>query len=384
MEPAPQKSQGALRRLLAAPATTTLLLACVLVFIAAERTGSTKDIPTLIRFGATWRGLVWDGEWWRLFSAMFLHIGVVHLVWNCWGGFQWAAPVEAALGSWRFLVLYLLSGLAGSAVSVIGHDVVAAGASGALFGVVGATFALLRIKLGSWKALWQHPVHQKNLGMAALWFVVGAFAGFDNFAHAGGLAAGLGLTWALRPDVRGAQLGPRLGFVGAALAAIVLASVRPLPLLHEPARLFALARAADESGDFDRVLSLTDAWKVTGAAEDGPALTLRTRALSEKARWPETEATATQAIQLRPDFAYLFQVRALARSHLGRDQEAIADCREAQRLAPEEPWPHEFEAELHQNSGRRRRSSWAPRYARRSCGQMPSGASGASTRPWTC
>ncbi|MEW5739070.1 MAG: rhomboid family intramembrane serine protease, partial [Myxococcota bacterium] len=328
------KPDGILGRLLAAPAASTLLLVCILAFIAAEGSGSTKDTATLLRFGAVWRGLVWQGEWWRLFTSMFLHIGIVHLVWNCWAGFQWAAPVEKALGAPRFLVLYVLSGLAGSATSVIGHDAVAAGASGALFGVVGATFALLRFKVGSWKALWQHPAHQRNLSMAALWFVVGAFAGFDNFAHAGGLAAGLSLTWTLRPDLEGDVALRRFALAGGAIAALVVASLHPLPVVHERSRILAQVHAADARGDFDTVISLTEGWRETGASEDGPVLSLRARALSEKSRWADTELAASRAISLQPDFGYLFQVRALARSHLGKDEDAIADCREAERLTP--------------------------------------------------
>ena len=204
-----------------------LFACCIVVFALAERSGSTTNPETLLRFGAAWRGLVWQGEWWRLITAMFLHIGIVHLVWNIWAGFSWAAPFERLMGSYRFLLVYLLSGLAGSAASVIGHDAVSAGASGALFGVVGGVLVVHRKTLGSWSALWAQKDIRNNLLMMAAWLVLGPFMGFDSFAHGGGLVAGAALTWTMLPL--------RKGNFGAAIAAIgllVWISLRPIPGLH--------------------------------------------------------------------------------------------------------------------------------------------------------
>jgi rhomboid protease GluP len=214
-----------LRRLLAVPATTLFFAACLVVFFLAERSGSTTNTETLLRFGATWRGAVWDGEWWRLGTSMFLHIGVVHLVWNLWAGFSWSEPFERAIGSPRFAVVYLLSGIAGSAASVIGHDAVSAGASGALFGVVGGALVLQRLTRGRWKAIWNDPAQRRNLVTMAIWLAAGPFMNFDSFAHGGGLVAGAGVTWALVP-----KFGPvKLAVVLLGLAVLVGASLRPLP-----------------------------------------------------------------------------------------------------------------------------------------------------------
>ena len=217
-----------LQRLRAVPATTLFFAACVVVFLLAERSGSTTNTETLLRFGATWRGLEWSGEWWRLGTSMFLHIGVVHLVWNLWAGFSWCEPLERALGSARFAVVYLLSGVAGSAASVIGHDAVSAGASGALFGVMGSVLVLQRLTRGSWSAIWKDPSQRRNLVTMGIWLAAGPFMGFDSFAHAGGLVAGAALTWALVPRWRASRLA--LSLLGVAL--LVGASLRPLPGLH--------------------------------------------------------------------------------------------------------------------------------------------------------
>ena len=214
-------------RLKAAPFTLGLFAACIAVFLLAERAGSTKDIETLIHFGATERGQVWGGEWWRLLSSVFLHIGWVHLIWNLWMGYRIAATIEAALGSWRFLLVYLVSGVTGSAMSVIGHEAVTAGASGALFGMLGAMLVLMRARLGSWSAMWAFPPVRTNIVMLVLWLAIGPAMGFDSFAHAGGLLAGMALTWAFVPFS-----ALRLAVALMSCAVVVGASLHPIPGLN--------------------------------------------------------------------------------------------------------------------------------------------------------
>ncbi len=214
-------------RLGSAPVTTLLFVACIVVFVIVETNGSTMRAKTLLEFGANWRGKVWHGEWWRLFTSMFLHVGIVHLVWNLWAGFSWSAPLERQLGPLRFTVLYVLSGVAGSAASVMGNNAVSAGASGALFGVIGGSLVLMRLRLGSWKAVVTEPSERINHVLIALWLVFGPFLGFDGFAHVGGMVAGMVLTWGLVSRQR-AQLAMAL----VAVAALVGASLQPIPGLH--------------------------------------------------------------------------------------------------------------------------------------------------------
>lgn len=238
----PAGRQSVFQQLRAAPVSTALFGICVLVFLAAERAGSTQDTRTLLQFGAAWRGLVWHGEYWRLFTSMFLHIGVVHLVWNIWAGFSWTAPFERLVGPVRFLSVYLLSGLAGSAVSVIGHDAVSAGASGALFGVVGGIIVVQRKLHGSWAALWASPPMRRTLMMMGLWLAIGPFVGFDSFAHGGGLLAGAALTWTMLP-VRWGNLGAAV----AAIALLIWVSSHPIPGLHDD--WVAKQRSADTQAE---------------------------------------------------------------------------------------------------------------------------------------
>ena len=219
----------------AAPATTAIFAVCLVVYLLAYRTGSSTSGLTLIRFGAVERQLVWAGQYWRLATSMFLHIGFMHLFWNGWFGFKMCTSAEQELGSWKFLALYLGSGIVGSAVSVIGHDAISAGASGALFGLIGWRLMSLRMRFGSWRAFATHPAIRQELIWIAAWFVLGAFMGFDNFAHGGGMLFGGLFAWALAANPRPGQ-NRRLRVAVMAGVAIVLiaASLHPLPFQERP------------------------------------------------------------------------------------------------------------------------------------------------------
>jgi membrane associated rhomboid family serine protease len=85
------------------------------------------------------------GEWWRLFTAMFLHAGFFHLAVNMYSLYFVGSIMEQVIGRWRFLLLYLASGLAGSAGALVLSPLTpTVGASGAIFGVLGGLFILER------------------------------------------------------------------------------------------------------------------------------------------------------------------------------------------------------------------------------------------------
>lgn len=227
--------------------------ACIVLFAVAEANGSTQNTVTLVRFGAAWRGMVWKGEYWRLFSSMFLHIGALHLVWNLVMGFTWTAPFERLVGPYRFAFIYLASGLAGSAASVIGHDAVSAGASGALFGIIGGSIVVHHRVLGSWAALWARPEQRRNLLMIALWLAIGPALGFDSFAHGAGMLAGAALTWTMAPLNRG-----NLSAAIAAIALLIWVSLRPIPGFHDEWISGEKARTAFEQNDWKAVVAQTE------------------------------------------------------------------------------------------------------------------------------
>jgi rhomboid protease GluP len=149
-------------------------------------------IDDLIRWGANYGPKTTQGEWWRMFTCMFLHIGLLHLLFNMVALWNVGGFMEQLLGSTGFLVLYIVAGLLGSVASVAWNPfVVSAGASGAIFGVYGGLLAFLV----------RHRDMQQHAFLAALRTNTLAFLGYnlvfgviqqgiDMAAHLGGLAGG--------------------------------------------------------------------------------------------------------------------------------------------------------------------------------------------------
>ena len=175
--------------------TPILITLCVLVFISMYIWGNgSENTITLLLFGANFRPLVQAGEIWRLATSMFLHIGIVHLVVNMYSLYIIGKQLESFLGRWKFLIVYLGSGILGSLLSVVVHSSISAGASGAIFGLLGSLLYFgyhYRLYLGTVLKTQVIPVIIINL---LIGFMV---PGIDNFAHIGGLVGGYLLTMVL-------------------------------------------------------------------------------------------------------------------------------------------------------------------------------------------
>ena len=150
-----------------------------------------------------------SGDWWRLITAAFLHYGPVHLGLNMLALWWFGAPLEEALGRGRYLLLYLVSGLAGSAGALLlSPDVATVGASGAIFGILGAALVLER--QGT-------PVFGGALMLIVINLVFTFSVGNISVGgHLGGLAGGILGTLALSRFGRGHAIYGRLGLMGVA------------------------------------------------------------------------------------------------------------------------------------------------------------------------
>ncbi|HXF63600.1 MAG TPA: rhomboid family intramembrane serine protease [Caldilineaceae bacterium] len=193
------------------PNLTRLLLAInVIVFVGMivygwlvfETLDGTQDLRVLVAFGAKVNELVALGQSWRLFTSMFLHIGVLHLLFNLYALNALGPLVEGYFGHLRFLVIYLLGGLFGSLASYAFSPAPSAGASGAIFGLAGATtiyFMRYRENFGPRGRL----ILQNMLLVIGINLLFGlGMAGIDNWGHLGGLVGGAGLALGLLPKYR--------------------------------------------------------------------------------------------------------------------------------------------------------------------------------------
>jgi rhomboid protease GluP len=147
-----------------------------------------------LAWGANFGPATQDGQWWRLFTAMFIHFGVIHLALNMWALWDVGRLVEQIYGRWRFALLYLGSGVVGNLVSLVmqGNLAVSGGASGAVFSLYGALLVFLwrerrQVDPGEFRWLFGGA-----LAFSALMLIMGHMVqGIDNSAHAGGLLAGM-------------------------------------------------------------------------------------------------------------------------------------------------------------------------------------------------
>ncbi len=176
----------------------------ILIWVAMEIAGGSEDNDVLIAFGANYGPLIMEGQIWRLFTSMFLHIGAQHLAFNFIGVIAFGVEMERIYGRYRYLVIYLLAGLFGNLASfaVSGPAMFSAGASGAIFGVIGmnlAFFLIYRHRMGEYGRQRRKMV----LVLVAVSLVLGyTVLPSDNLAHMGGLLGGFVLGYGLTPRYR--------------------------------------------------------------------------------------------------------------------------------------------------------------------------------------
>lgn len=211
------------------PVTKCLIAANLLVFVLMLFNGagfwhSPNNVQLV--WGANFGPATQDGEWWRLFTALFLHFGAVHLTLNMIAFWDGGQLVERMYGHWRYLMIYLVSGLLGNLVSLVwqGNQAVSGGASGAIFGIYGA----LIVFLWQERAVLDRHEFRWLFGGACVFAIATIALGFmipsiDNAAHIGGFVTGLLSGLMLMRGLQEHAVIPRLPrlVAGAVLAAAV-------------------------------------------------------------------------------------------------------------------------------------------------------------------
>ena len=175
------------------PVTVLLILLNTLIFLIVEFTGGSENGQHMLECGAAYAPLILEqGQWYRVFSSMFLHFGAPHLINNMLVLFVLGQRLEPAVGRLRFLLIYIAGGLGGNFSSLFwdmrtGDYSVSAGASGAVFAVMGGMIYVIIRHRGRVADL----TLKQMLIMAAFSLYFGfASEGVDNAAHAGGLLCG--------------------------------------------------------------------------------------------------------------------------------------------------------------------------------------------------
>jgi rhomboid protease GluP len=212
--PPPPPANRARRGWASAPATYVLVGINCAVFVAMVLSGVSlldPDSDQLIHWGADFGLLVMhNNEWWRLLTATFVHVGIVHLGLNMWCLWNLGLLGEPLLGPIGLLAVYVITGVAGNLLSVAIHpQIPGAGASGAIFGIAGVLILLLKSPLLPVPPAELKRLRQSVIYFAALNLIIGLGTAIlpspvktDNMAHLGGFLSGL---------LVGVPLLPRIG-----------------------------------------------------------------------------------------------------------------------------------------------------------------------------
>lgn len=185
-----------------------LIAVNVMVFLLFELIGDTEDTMFMMKHGAVYEPLVvMRGEYYRLLTSMFLHFGASHLMNNMLVLFVLGERMEQVLGHVKYFFFYMASGIFANIISIVvhmekGYAAVSAGASGAIFGVVGGLVYVVAVNHGQLDGL-----TNRQLGFMILLTLYHGFTatGIDNWAHIGGLISGFILSILLYRRPRAAR-----------------------------------------------------------------------------------------------------------------------------------------------------------------------------------
>ena len=362
---------------LAAPATLVLVGLNAAMFLYMVAKGASLTHPTaqqILLYGASFGPLTLGSQWWRMITAVFVHIGLVHLLVNEWCLWDLGFMAEQLYGPRTFLAVYLLSGLTGSLVSVAYNPhIVSAGASGAIFGIAGALITTLHFG--------HIPAPRKALRASVISLIV--FAGFnlvygfqkggiDNGAHVGGLFAGLILGAVLSRDFSAEPRQSRSMHVWAIPLFAVALLAATLGVRHANAALVGLSHAeqtlarGDRKGGQQELEALVrahpnygDAWMALAevdmrldrpkdgehalkmAAEADPKNEAPLRMLAilymNTNRYQEAADVMARMAQANPKDVDAYVNRGVALNRLDKPQEAIESFKKAVELNPKLP-----------------------------------------------
>ena len=212
------------------PRVTYVLMGLLVVVFGIETLAGGSDNPqTLVNLGANYAPRVTVlGEYWRLFTANFLHIGLMHLAFNLYALYIVGTEVEMFYGPARFLVIYLLTGLSGAIASYAFTYGLSAGASTAIFGLIGTLVAFFVRNRDVFGEMSRSRLSNLMIVIAINVFYGMSVGTIDNWGHAGGFIGGVILGWLLCPfyQVEGQRVVDRTSlrseWLGVLLVAVLI------------------------------------------------------------------------------------------------------------------------------------------------------------------
>jgi membrane associated rhomboid family serine protease/Flp pilus assembly protein TadD len=320
--------------------TPALITANVAYFAIAVLRGVSAMQPErqqLLDLGASYGPFIFEGQWWRLVSANFVHIGFLHLFFNMWCLWSLGNAAERMFGNLTFLLIYVFSGIGGSLASLAWHPaVLSAGASGAVFGIAGALVSMLYFG----HILVPRQVVRELLSSLA--FFVGfnlllgsVLEGVDNAGHIGGLVVGLGLGAALHRSLPSGRR-PSSRFLVLPLTALLFVAVARFAVENSEGDPDLLAekgrRLATEGKKEEAIKALEDA--VARAPESATLSNELGASYLDAGRIEEAIACFKRSVALDPQLYEPQRNLAIALALAGRNEEASEAFRIARQMEP--------------------------------------------------
>ncbi|MFZ0582805.1 MAG: rhomboid family intramembrane serine protease [Candidatus Acidiferrales bacterium] len=347
------------------PVTRAIIGLNVLVYVAMGLSGVSWTEPSVlnaIRWGADFGPLTFSGEWWRQFTSIFVHFGIIHIGLNMWCLWNLGSALEPLMGPVGFSLTYLFTGLAASATSLAWNPWRAsAGASGAIFGVAGAFVTFLLVK----KLPIEKSLVQKNLRSMGFFIFYNLLFGaanthIDNSAHLGGLVAGLILGALVPVSARfSAVMDARL--TGVPFDAISATASRQRKLFLTAAGctialvvgLYFVHARNLPTAQYGKAVRLANAGQMDSAIEEmkkaaamEPENVLAQMFVGDWLLLQNNPAAAIpyleQARQLDPDYGAIRQNLALAYLGTGQAKAAVSEISQIIGKSQVEPWETSF------------------------------------------
>ncbi|WP_079479664.1 rhomboid family protein [Halobacillus salinus] len=317
------------------PLITYVLLAInILFFVFMEWKADSTAVETLIEFGAKYNPAIIEGEWWRIVSSMFIHIGLLHLLMNMLALYYLGTAVERIYGTMRFTLIYFLAGVFGGVASFMLNPFVAAGASGAIFGLFGALLFF--------------GVHHKQLFFRTMgWnllFVIGLNIVFgisvpqvDNGAHMGGLVGGfiasalVNLPRKKTPFIQSLALFVYVG----AIAAMGILGVQGYFNEGQTISQVQESQQLNQDGEYDKVVALTTEAMEQGGNYEAPLRFNRSYAYIQLGEEEKAKEDLIEVVELAPDMAEAHYNLAILYDQEGNKEKAAEHARTAAELNPD-------------------------------------------------
>lgn len=175
-----------------------LLGICILAYLLQLASQSLLGFDLLVALGVKVNEWIMQGQYWRLFTPMFLHASIIHIGFNMYALHNLGPGLERFYKHGRFLTLYLLAGFAGNVVSFMASDAASLGSSTAIFGLLGAQGVFLYQNKRIFGERAKRALSQV-LSFAVINFLIGLSPGIDNWGHLGGLLGGVAFAWFAGP-----------------------------------------------------------------------------------------------------------------------------------------------------------------------------------------